>query len=247
MAKLTDFRLLSFDVYGTLIEWERGILTALQPLLKANNREDDIPKEKLLEVLEKLERAQQAKTPEMPYCDLLATVHPQVAQELGLKAPTKEESQAFGQSIGTWPAFPDTVSALHRLAKYYKLVVLSNVDRHSFSASHAGPLQGFPFDLVLTAQDIGSYKPDHRNFEYMLEKVESKFGVEKHQVLQTAQSQFHDHKPAKALGIRSVWIARKNALMGTTGEEVYDWRFNTLGEMTDAVEEEAKMSEQGNA
>ena len=237
MSRLSDFRLLSFDVYGTLIDYESGILAALQPLLDANNAKDFPPRD-LLKLHHELEAAQQVKTPEMPYHELLTTVYPQLAARLGFKEPSADESREFGQSIGKWSAFPDTVKALRRLSKYYKLVILSNVDRESFAASNSGPMEGFPFDLIITAQDVGSYKPDHRNFEYMLDKVRSHFGIEKHQVLQTAQSQFHDHHPAKELDIKSCWIVRPGAVMGNRDNPVFNWKFNELSDMADALEME---------
>ena len=233
MGKLTDFRLLSFDVYGTLIDWETGILNGLKPLYQRAN----VERGHALEIYHELEKGQQTTSPTMPYSQLLTAIYPQFATKLGLEPPSAEESQKFGQSIGKWPAFPDTVDALQRLSKHYKLVVLSNVDNESFSTSLAGPLEGFRFDKIITAQDVGSYKPDHRNFDYMLEAARSEFGVEKEQVLQTAQSQFHDHHPAKDLGIKSVWIERRGT-MGNRQEEIYDWKFVTLGDMADAVEQE---------
>ena len=236
MSKLFEYRLLSFDVYGTLIDWETGVLTALQPLLDANKATFSRPQ--LLTVHHELERAQQAETPDLPYSELLSTIHPQIAQRLGLPEPTAEQNAAYGQSIGRWPAFPDTVDALRRLQNHYKLVVLSNVDRASFSLTNAGPLQGIPFDLIITAQDVGSYKPDLKNFEYMLKEVEAKFGVRKEEVLQTAQSQFHDHHPAREVGINSAWIVRPGAEMGNREDEVWDWRFDTLGDMAEALEKE---------
>jgi 2-haloalkanoic acid dehalogenase type II len=232
---LKDHRLLCFDVYGTLIDWEGGILTALEPILSKTPTK--FTREHLLTVFHELESTQQKATPKMPYTDLLATVHPILATRLGLNPPSKEESQTFGNSVGSWPAFPDTVEALRRLAKHYKLVVLSNVDRASFAKSNAGSLQGVPFDMIITAQDIGSYKPDLRNFEYMLTAVEREYGIPPSQVLQTAQSQFHDHQPARKVGIRSVWIERVGATMGNLEDPIFDWRFGTLGEMADALEE----------
>ena len=234
MSQISDFRLLSFDVYGTLIDWESGVLAALQPLLDANNA--SFSREKLLEVHHDLEKAQQVKTPDMRYADLLTTIHPEIASRLGLAEPTAEQSKAFGDSIGEWPAFPDTVEALKRLGKYYKLAVLSNVDRESFTRSNAGPLGGVKFDLIITAQDVGSYKPDFRNFEYMLRTVKEKFGVPKNEVLQTAQSQFHDHQPAKKLGIQSSWISRPGAIMGNRDSPVYTWKFDTLKDMADELD-----------
>ena len=239
MSKLTDYRLLSFDVYGTLIDWETGVVTGLEPLTKQTNMSQ---KEMLLLHFE-LEKAQQSKTPDMPYSQLLATVYPQFAARLGLDTPTAQEAETFGKSVGNWPAFPDTVDALKRLSKHYKLVVLSNVDRESFKLSSAGPLEGFQFDKIITAQDVGSYKPDTRNFEYMLNAVKSDFGVGKDQVLQTAQSQFHDHQTARKMGIKSAWIERKGTMGNTENEAVYDWKFGTLGEMADAVEQELGMRE----
>ncbi|KAM5352111.1 hypothetical protein ACJ41O_004834 [Fusarium nematophilum] len=236
MSRLSDYRLLSFDVYGTLIDWETGVLDALKPLLDVNGA--SFSREQLLTAHHEFERTQQEKTPDMKYSKLLATIHPQIAERLGLPRPTAAQDKAFGDSIGSWPAFPDTVDALRRLSKHYKLVVLSNVDRESFAGSNSGPLQGVPFDLIITAQDVGSYKPDLGNFEHMLREVESRFGIPKAQVLQTAQSQFHDHQPAKKMGIKSSWIERPGAVMGNRENPVYDWRFATLGDMADALEKE---------
>ena len=239
MSSLTSYRLLAFDVYGTLVDWETGVINALEPLLSKDSTKS-FTREQLLHVYHECEVSEQKTNPSMAYSDLLATIHPKISSKLGLPAPTHDEDKAFGNSVGIWPAFPDTVDALKRLSKHYKLVVLSNVDRASFSRTNEGPLAGVQFDAVLTAQDIGSYKPDLRNFEYMLDHAKQKFDITKDQVLSTAQSQFHDHYPAKKMGLRSVYIARKGAVMGNVEEskQVYDWKFDTLGEMADAVEKE---------
>ena len=173
----------------------------------------------------------------MRYSQLLSTVYPKVAAKFGVAKTSTEAAQAFGNSVGSWPAFPDTVDALQRLHKRYKLVVLSNVDEESFKSTNAGPLGGIKFDRVITAQEIGSYKPDLRNFEYMLRTVKEELGVDKAEVLQTAQSQFHDHQPAKKMGIKSAGIER-GGTMGNRDEMIFDWKFTTLGEMADAVEKE---------
>jgi len=237
MSKLTDFKLLSFDVYGTLIDWERGVIAALEPAFKKANK-TDIDRKHVLQVCHSLEAPEQAKNPGKKYSDSLATIHPALCKELGLQEPTEEESKAFGATIGDWAAFPDSVEALKRLSKHYKLVVLSNVDNASFKKGNAGGLEGFKFDAVYTAENIGSYKPDLKNFEYMLKHVKEEFGVEKHEVLQTAQSQFHDHHPAKKMGIKSAWIYRPGAIMGNRDDPVWDWKYDTLGEFADAVEKE---------
>ncbi|KAJ0124039.1 hypothetical protein J7T55_012512 [Diaporthe amygdali] len=236
MARLTDFKVLAFDVYGTLIDWETGMITNLQPLLNDNNA--DFSREKLLDVIHECERAQQQATPASQYHEILTAIHPQIAEKLGLRKPSSEQSKAFGLSVGSWPAFPDTVDALKRLSKHYKLVILSNVDRESFAGSNQGPLEGIKFDLIITAQDVGSYKPDLRNFRYLLKEVDQKFGVSKDEVLQTAQSQYHDHRPAKETGIRSSWIVRPGAIMGNRASPIYDWKFDTLGDMAAALEDE---------
>lgn len=240
MSNLTSFKLLAFDVYGTLVDWETGVINALESLLSRDPMKT-FTREELLHVYHEFEASEQTANPSMTYSELLATIHPKIASKLGLIAPAADENEAFGKSVGIWPAFPDTVEALKRLSKHYKLVVLSNVDRASFSRTNAGALGGVKFDAILTAQDIGSYKPDLRNFEYMLDHAKQDFGIEKDQVLSTAQSQFHDHYPAKKMGLRSVYIARKGAVMGNVEEskQVFGWKFDTLGEMADAVEKEA--------
>ena len=240
MSKLTDFGVLTFDCFGTIVDWEAGALAALQTFLDANPGVPSFTRKQLLDVYHECEASQQAKTPDLPYEQLVAAILPQVAAKLGLPAPSEAQSATFGASVGEWPAFPDSIDALRRLSKHFKLVILSNVDRASFARTNAGPLQGLPFDLIITAQDVGSYKPDLRNFDYMLREVKEKFGAEKAQVLQTAQSQFHDHHPARKVGIKSCWIERPGATMGNRAEEIYDWKFDTLGDMADAVEAESK-------
>lgn len=237
MSKLTEYRLLCFDVYGTLIDWETGVVSGLEPLLGQLPKEKRPSRSKILHAYQSAESAQQTKTPDMPYSQLLATIYPQLAKAFSVSEPSSQDAKTFGSTVGSWPAFPDTVDALQRLGKFYKLVVLSNVDRESFSASNAGPLGGVKFDRIITAQDVGSYKPDLRNFEYMLKTVKEEFGVRKEGILQTAQSQFHDHYPAKKVGIKSVWIER-GGTMGNMEEVIFDWKFGTLGEMADALERE---------
>jgi 2-haloalkanoic acid dehalogenase type II len=239
MSKLTDFKLLSFDVYGTLINWEAGLIKALEPALHKAHK-TGIDHKHILKVCHALQVPEQKNNPTQRYSESLTSIHPRLCAELGLPEPTLSESQAFGASVPSWPAFPDTVAALQRLQKHFKLVILSNVDNASFAAANASSLENFRFDAIYTAEDIGSYKPSHRNFEYMLEKVKEEFGVQKHEVLQTAQSQFHDHHPAREMGIKSAWIYRPGAIMGNREDPVYNWKFDELEDMADAVEEEGE-------
>lgn len=244
---LTSFSLLSFDVYGTLIDWESGLYAAAAPLLSQPSPTFTTPlsRSEFLRLHCSLETEQQAATPGLLYSALLSTVYLQLASALSLPAPSQADADAYGASIKRWAVFPDTADALRRLKKHYRLVVLSNVDAASF-ASSIGSLGGEgTFDAVLTAEAIGSYKPDLRNFEYLLREVQGRFGVGKEQVLHTAQSLSHDHVPAAEMGIRSAWISRGEAAIGVGESEEEDrgmgnwqWRWNTLGEMADAVEKE---------
>ena len=218
---------LTFDCYGTLIDWEQGILTALRPLLSRGGPRDD---EAALRDFAECESRQQAATPSMLYAELLTTVHGTLASHWGVAADAAEDAR-FGASIGDWPAFPDTVEALSYLKQHFQLVILSNVDRNSFQASNAR--LGVTFDAIYTAQDIGSYKPDTRNFVYLLERLADR-GVRRDQILHVAQSLFHDHAPANAMGLRSVWIDRRanaggwGATAAPPTDVRYDARFTSL-------------------
>lgn len=235
--KFTDFKALSFDVYGTLIDWESGIYTAFSPLLA---RLDSAPSRKnLLELYNDLEHEQQKRTPDLKYSELLSTVYPQVAEKLGVdpKDIPEEESKKFGQSVPDWPAFADTLDALRRLSKRYKLIILSNVDETSIRGTIRNQLNDEQqlFANIFTAEAIGSYKPDLNNFEYLLKNAPIE---KKDDLLHVAQSKQHDHGPAEKIGLTSCWINRPGAFMGLIGGDGYKWEFKTLGEFADAVEKE---------
>lgn len=206
--QLTDYKVLTFDCYGTLIDWETGIYDALQPLLVKVSQ--DIGRESALETFAYYETRQEAATPEMPYPKLLATVHSRLREHWGIDDGA-ELDQRFGRSVGDWPAFGDSAPSLAYLEQHYRLVILSNVDRASFAASNEK--LGVDFYAVYTAEDIGSYKPDPRNFEYMLAQLKRR-GVDKHDILHTAQSLHHDHVQATAFGLATNWIDRRHAAEG---------------------------------
>jgi 2-haloacid dehalogenase len=233
--ELTDFKVLTFDCYGTLIDWETGIWHALSPLVdKAGSAR---VRDAALEDFARHEAAQQQATPAMPYSQLLSAVYGRLAQEWDAPV-TRAEAAAFGASIRDWPAFPDSAAALEYLKRHYRLVILSNVDRESFKASNAR-LQ-VQFDAVYTAQDIGSYKPDPRNFEYLLRRLHEDFALSKPDILHTAQSLFHDHVPAKRIGLSTAWIDRRHASSGWGATVAppdtpkYDFRFESLAAMAEA-------------
>jgi len=232
---LRQFKAIIFDVYGTLVDWEFGIYDRLQPVLqRASGEKSRWTREEALLAFTSVEKDIQVQHPEMLYTELLATVYEQFSKRFGVAVPP-EEAASFGESIQDWPIFPDTVTALAALSKHFKLTVLSNVDRTSFSLTRAQLEQGFTFDFVLTAQDVGSYKPNIANFQYSLAAIQEKFGIEKDQVLVVAQSLFHDHMPANSLGIASVWIEREGASMGMGTEATYVFHYRTLGEMAAAL------------
>jgi len=208
VLRLADFRVLSFDCYGTLIDWESGMLAALARLA-AKCKPTPAP-EKLLALYAQHESAQEAETPDLVYRELVARVHGRMAKALGVTASAAENA-AFGASIGDWPAFPDSPRALADLKRHFKLVILSNVDRASFRASNAR--LGVEFDAILTAQDIGSYKPDPRNFAALIAKV-AELGHAKRELLHVAQSLYHDHVPAQQAGLKTVWIDRRGGKSG---------------------------------
>ena len=228
--RLTDFSVLSFDCYGTLIDWESGILVALQPLLA---RVGGIYPRVALETFARHETAQQAETPALLYPDLLTQVHRRLAREWG--APMSEDDhRRFGASVPNWPPFPDSAAALQYLKHHYRLVILSNVDRASFAASNRR--LGVTFDAIYTAEDIGSYKPNPANFRYLLDGLAA-LGHGKAEILHTAQSLFHDHAPARRCGLATAWIDRRQnqpgsgATMAPAEKVTWDFRFATLEAM----------------
>ena len=240
MPRLTDFRALTFDCYGTLIDWETGIWDALQPLI-LHNPGSDLTRETALGAFGRWESRQQQATPDLPYPELLARVHHGIAETFGLESDHGLDT-AFGNSVPHWPAFPDSAGGLRLLGRRYKLVILSNVHRAGIAASTRK--LGVAFDAVYTAQDIGSYKPADANFAYLLARLESDLGLDRSQVLHVAQSLYHDHAPANRFGIANAWIDRQRLSEGgswgaTEPTETIpstDFVYFSIGEMAEAVE-----------
>jgi len=230
--RLSDFKALSFDCYGTLIDWETGLERALGPL----GEQGGLTSEELIADYGLIEHQVEEECPGLRYSELLEKVHERLSQQLGVE-PDAEAAQAFGQSVGDWPAFPDSAEALAYLKHHFQLIILSNVDRASFARSNAK--LGVEFDQIHTAEDIGSYKPDLRNFEYLIARA-SEAGIGKGQLLHTAQSLFHDHVPANRMGIASAWIDRRHDRQGAGATVLpdpmphFDFRFTSLGELAEA-------------
>ena len=206
---LTDYEALTFDCYGTLIDWESGIWAAFQPLL-ADNR-SSLGRSEVLAAFARAESSQQAATPGLLYPEVLRHAHEVTAAALGLIS-TPALAGAFAESVGDWPAFPDSTDALSRLQRHYKLVILSNVDRSSFAASNAR--LGVTFDAIYTADVIGAYKPDPATFDHLLAHLPADLGCDAASVLHTAQSVFHDLVPAVRAGLATAWIDRQRLSEG---------------------------------
>ncbi len=200
-----QFDVLTFDCYGTLIDWEAGILSALRAPLAAH--EIEAADSALLESFARHEAAVEAG-PYQPYRKVLSEVLAALLAELGAGA-TPEERQAFGASVKDWPAFSDSVPALARLHERYKLGVITNCDDDLFAASEE-KLE-LEFDWLVTAQQAKRYKPNPRGFELMFERV----GLPPARILHVAQSLYHDHVPAQRLGLSTVWVDRRGGQPGS--------------------------------
>ena len=240
--KLSDFKVLTFDTYGTLIDWETGIYHGLAPLVEKAGL-DDRSRDDILETFAKHETDQEVQTPGMVYMQLLSVVYQRLAKEWGVKV-TSEEANIFGASVPDWPEFADSPRALQYLKKHFKLVTLTNCDRLSYRGSNLR--LRIEYDAIYTAQDIGSYKPSLNNFDYMLRRLQEDFGFEKKDILHTAQSLFHDHAPANQVGLASAWIDRRHAdkgwgaTMPPPGTPKYDFRFDSMIAMAKAHQQELK-------
>ena len=208
MSRMTDderpidfgrFEAITFDCYGTLIDWESGLTAAFRPVFQRRGMAFD--PDAVLERFAVHEGAAEAG-PYRRYRDVLALALRGVSSDAGIE-PTADEIEAFAGSVGDWPAFADTPAALARLRERFRLGIITNCDDDLFAASL--PRLGVDFDWVITAQQVGSYKPDERNFEAAFARI----GLPRDGILHTAQSLFHDHAPAQRLGMTSVWIDRR--------------------------------------
>jgi 2-haloalkanoic acid dehalogenase type II len=237
-VNFADFDALAFDCYGTLIDWEVGIAAVLRRWADAHGLA--LSDEELLTAYSTHEADAEAAHPTAMYPEILARSMRVLGAQLG--APVSDgEAAAFGASVPAWPAFPDSREALGRLAKRYKLIILSNVDRTSFAGS--AKRLGVAFTGIVTAEDVGSYKPSPRNFEALAVERE-RLGVPEGRLLHVAQSLFHDHVPAKAAGLPTVWINRRHAQAGwgatpdPQAPVTPDWAFPSMAAFADAVDAE---------
>jgi 2-haloacid dehalogenase len=199
------FDALTFDCYGTLIDWETGLLEGLAPVLAAHGVERD--DEALLEAYAAHEAALEAG-PYLTYREVLAGSLRGLGADLGF-TPSADEVDAFAGSVSDWPAFEDSPAALRALKERFRLGVITNCDDDLFAASNAR--LGVEFDWIVTAQQARSYKPGLRGFELAFERID----VARERILHVAQSLYHDHAPAKRLGMTTVWINRRAGREGS--------------------------------
>jgi len=231
---LTQFKVLSFACYGTLIDRDSGVYAALRPLLTAGNF--GLSRPEALAKFSDYEAEQQRETPGMAYCDLLALVHRRLAREWGIIA-SDDDHALFGGSPSRWPVYADAPAALQYLKRFFKLVVLSNADPQTFAASNR-KLEA-RFDAVFTAQEIGSCKPDPRIFEHMVNRL-AKQGLDRPQLLHVAHSLARDQRPAAACGLAFAWIDREgqarseDAVSDSSGAPPWTFRFSNLVDMVKA-------------
>ena len=201
----SNFDALTFDCYGTLIDWEAGLLAVLRPWVDRVG--PAITDDELLGIYGEAESAAEKLTPTAAYPDILRAVHIRLAEQFNV-SPSLADANALAQSVGEWPAFPDSMAALERLKTKHKLAIVSNVDRASFARSNEK--LGVAFDAVITAEDVRSYKPAHDHFHNVFTALAEQ-DVARDRICHVAQSLYHDHVPAKELGMATVWIDRRGA------------------------------------
>jgi 2-haloacid dehalogenase len=233
---LADFKVLSFDCYGTLIDWETGIAAVLGRWAREAGL--DLDDEQLLAAYGGHEAAVERDRPTARYPDVLATAFRRTGEALG--RPVDDAwARRLGDSVPDWPAFPDSAAALASLAAHYRLIIVSNVHRDGFAASNRQ--LGGRFAAVITAEDVGAYKPAGNHFQALFRTLDD-LGVARGQLLHVAQSLFHDHVPARAAGLRSVWINRRHDRpgWGATPQPseawTYDLEFPSMAAFADAAD-----------
>ncbi len=204
MLNFTRFQILTFDCYGTLIDWEAGIFSALRPILASHGK--TISDSELLNMYAELESEAEQGT-FRPYREVLQSVVRRFGERLGFK-PTESQTRLLPDSLSGWLPWPDTVAALRKLKSRYRLAIISNVDDDLFVAT--GRRLEVAFDHVITAQQARAYKPSPEIFMLAARRI----GVARARWLHVAQSIYHDVIPAKALGIATVWVNRPSPRPG---------------------------------
>ena len=203
MLDFSSYKVLSFDCYGTLVDWETGILSALRPVL-SRHAVGNLPDDELLRLYGSLEREAQKQRPFINYCEVLSKITIGLGNRLEF-CPTAEDLTVLAESVKDWPPFQDTIPALRSLKQRFELAIISNVDRDLFA--HSAALLEVPFDYVITSEEAKDYKPSLASFRLALERI----GHPSSELLHVAQSLYHDMAPAKEMGLDTVWVNRSDA------------------------------------
>ncbi len=206
---LKRFKALTFDCYGTLIDWETGISVVVQPWL--SEMKSPVPVDLVVTAFGLMQARYQQIRPTLLYPEVLRRSWRDIEGTFGWNED-RSHAEAFAASVVRWPPFNDTVDGLEYLSRHYKLAILSNID----NASLAGTLKllKVPFDLTVTAEDVCSYKPELSHFERAIELL-AKMGVAKDHVLHVAQSKHHDINPGRQIGLTTVWVNRRHGKKGS--------------------------------
>jgi 2-haloacid dehalogenase len=218
MLDFSRFRVLTFDCYGTLIDWESGIFSALRPILSAHGK--NVPDAVLLAMYGEFE-AEAETGAYRPYREVLKNVVREYGQELGF-SPSEAEVRSLPESVASWQPFPDTVEALRLLKERYRLAILSNIDDDLFATT--APKLGVDFDYVISAQQARAYKPSLEVFRLAQKQI----GMKSEEWLHVAQSVYHDIVPAKAMGLATVWVNRPSARAGIGAVKVAEAKQNKV-------------------
>ena len=232
---MPEFRAISFDCYGTLVDWETGILDAFGELL--TDASHPCSNAELLEKFAKHESQLEAVVPILPYSEILTEIAKRIGAELGADA-SADAAANFAASIGNWPLFDDVLPALARLHDNHLVAILSNVDRNSYAATEQH-FNGM-IDIACIAEDIGAYKPSPTAFEALLNRLKAR-DIDAGQLLHVAQSLYHDHEPAQQLGIRTCWVDRRHdkngwgAVPSPAGDVNPNFRITDMRQLVDYI------------
>src|SRR5438105_1326947 len=224
-----SIRLITFDCYGTLVDWENGMLAALRPLFSRDGRK--VPDAQILELYGEIE-AELESGPYLPYREILSSTAQEIGRRLKIEVSV-DEAHGFASSLTRWKPFMDTVAALQSMAKRFRfrLGIISNVDDDLFAETRK-KLSPVEFDFVVTAQQMQSYKPCHKNFKEAIRRSD----LTKGQILHAGQSLYHDIAPANALGIRNVWVNRPSIRPGASatraGTATPNYHVRSLAELS---------------
>ncbi|MBS0540729.1 MAG: HAD-IA family hydrolase [Proteobacteria bacterium] len=230
MVDFGKFKVVTFDCYGTLIDWETGIAQRTRPWVEAINRA--IPMDLVITSFALHQAKHQQVRPTLLYPEVLFRTWQDIERTFGW-AEDRRHAEQFAASVPDWPAFADTIESLEYLSRFYKLAILSNVDNASLAGTIHRQLK-VPFELTVTAEDVASYKPGLPHFTRAFELLAAK-GIAKDEILHVAQSKHHDIRPGRELGLTSVWVNRRHdrpgsgATLATEAEP--DLKVNSLAEL----------------